>query len=110
MKQILLGLLLIPSSAFSAELTPYIEWKNVQAYKDSNKAGHINHLRMGTKFGNFYAEAGGARTDSNKDGFSGEAGYKWKLNQSFTLKGKWEGVDLNDTFGHKLETELRYTF
>lgn len=99
-------------TANSAELEPYIEYKNVLAFVDSDYRIDTHHLRFGATYGKVYAEVGPTTSDgfTNNTGVSGEVGYKFKFNDSWTLKGKWEGVDRDDVFGHKLETELRYTF
>lgn len=88
---------------------PYLEYKQELKYVGDLFKRDIHHLRFGAKFGMLYAELGPMTSDGN-DGVSAEIGYKFKLSDRFVLKGKWEGVDQNSVFGHKLETEIRFTF
>ena len=88
---------------------PYLEYKSELKYVGDNFKRDIHHLRFGAKFGMLYAELGAVTSDVG-DGTSAEIGYKFKLSDRFTLKGKWEGTDVDSLFGHKLETEIRFTF
>lgn len=106
-KIILITALIMPSHAYSADT--YVEYKNELKYSYSTHQDTINHLRVGYETKNpltgskYYIESG-----YTTDGSSLEMGYKIKRGHT-TFKGKWEGVD-TDTFKHKLETEIRYTF
>lgn len=92
-------------SVSGANATPYVEFKTKQKFINDNYDNTANHLRLGFKAdNNLYFEAG-----PMTDGYSAEIGYKVKFNNSFTLKGKWEGEDTN-RLKHGFETELRYTF
>ena len=101
MKTIIVVLALIPSLVFSS---PYLEWKNELKYKNTLHSDTINHLRIGYKFDKVYFELG-PRTS----GLSAELGYKYNINNRFSIKGKWEANN-TDSFKHKLETEFRIKF
>ena len=87
--------------AAAVDANPYVEYKNSTKFthiSDSMKT--TEYLRVGYKFEkNYYVEFG-------KD--SGEAGYKFKLNDNLVVKGK---IETTGNFSkHGLETEVRYTF
>jgi len=99
----LLLILLIPMSAFAG---PYIEYKHEYEMRDWRYTKDVNHLRIGYKAdNNLYFEIG-----PMTDGYSHEAGYKFKVNK-FTFKGKLETKDTDLSLPKsKLETEIRYSF
>lgn len=108
MKKVLaLAMILTATPAYAADT--YVEYKNELKYSHSARQDTINHFRVGYETKNpltgnkYYIESG-----YTTDGSSVEMGYKIKKGYT-TFKGKWEGVD-TDTFKHKLETEIRYTF
>lgn len=83
---------------------PYIEYKNEY---DVRKENHTHHIRSGYKWNNnLYMEAG-----KMTDGYSSEFGYKWKFEDNWVVKGKFETKKKDGSKSKsKLETELRYTF
>lgn len=90
-------------SVSSANATSYVEYKTKQKFSYNDYDKSVNHLRLGYKAdNNLYFEAG-----KMTDGYSAEIGYKFKFNEKFVLKGKWEGEDTTK-FKHGFETELRY--
>ena len=91
----------------SAMAGPYVEAKNqvkFTDFEDATMSGSISHLRMGYQGSNAYIEAGRFR-----DGSSAEAGYKFKFDNGFTVKGKVESLRI-DSWKHAVETEIRYSF
>ena len=92
-----------------ANADTYIEIKSETKFNDQMHRGDTtNHTRIGfekkTDFGKVYVE-GGHMTD----GHSFEAGYKYRMSEHLTIKGKFEGKD-SSQLKSKLETEFRYTF
>lgn len=95
---------------------PYVEYKNNVKFDKFDSLGSfdnsVSNLRVGTTFlgGKAYAEVGkfGDGLDFNT-GESTEVGYKFKLDNGFTVKGKVESTNVEE-WSHKLETEVRYSF
>ena len=95
---------------------PYVEYKNNVKFDKFDSLGSfdstVGNLRVGSTFldGKAYVEVGkfGDGLDFNT-GESTEAGYKFKFNNGFTVKGKVESTNV-DEWSHKLETEVRYSF
>ena len=97
-------LLLFPLSAVAG---PYIEIKSEVEYKDFSIKDQTNHTRFGYEkknvLGNVYFEAG-----HMTGGSSWEAGYKTRLSDTLTVKGKLEGKRERGLQSKtKLETEIR---
>lgn len=110
-KEVIVIVVLIGSlfTLLEANADTYIEIKSETKFNDQMHRGDTtNHTRLGfekkTTFGKVYIE-GGHMTD----GHSFEAGYKIKMNEHLTFKGKFEGKD-SSQLKSKLETEVRYTF
>lgn len=100
-------LLLFPLSAVAG---PYLEIKSEVEYKDFSIKDQTNHTRFGYEkknvLGNVYFEAG-----HMTGGSSWEAGYKSRLSETLTVKGKLEGKrERGLQTKTKLETEIRYTW
>lgn len=100
-------LLLFPLSAVAG---PYLEIKSEVEYKDFSIKDQTNHTRFGYEkknvLGNVYFEAG-----HMTGGSSWEAGYKSRLSETLTVKGKLEGKRERGLQSKtKLETEIRYTW
>lgn len=100
-------LLLFPLSAVAG---PYVEIKSEVEYKDFSIKDQTNHTRFGYEkknvLGNVYFEAG-----HMTGGSSWEAGYKSRLSETLTVKGKLEGKRERGLQSKtKLETEIRYTW
>tara|TARA_R110000851_G_scaffold19363_1_gene59718 strand:+ start:148 stop:486 length:339 start_codon:yes stop_codon:yes gene_type:complete len=84
----------------------YVEYKNEYSLKSWNKTGSVDHLRFGYKAkNNLYVEGG-----YMSDGYSWETGYKYKLTDKITLKGKVENKHKDGTSKSKIETEIRFNF
>ena len=100
-------LLLFPLSAVAG---PYVEIKSEVEYKDFSIKDQTNHTRFGYEkknvLGNVYFEAG-----HMTGGSSWEAGYKSRLSETLTVKGKLEGKRERGLQSKtKLETEIRFTW
>ena len=99
---------LVSLMSVSAFAGPYVEAKNKIKFTEFDNidlGSGTNHLRLGYKGKNTYIEAG-AMSDG---GTSAEAGYKFKFDNGFTVKGMIESTNV-DAWKHGVETEIRYSF
>lgn len=103
-------LLVFASIAQADNFRSYVEYKNEMRFVNGQHLPRdAHHLRFGLVYSNFYGELGGVDTDFGS-GVSGEFGYKFRFDQQWEIKGKWEGTSLSNDLGHKLETEFRFYF
>jgi|TARA_R110002020_G_scaffold235678_7_gene447835 hypothetical protein len=84
----------------------YLEYKNEYSMKSWDKTGVVDHLRFGYKAKNNLYVEGGYMTG----GYSWETGYKFKVTDKVTLKGKLENKNRDGTSKSKIETEIRFNF
>ena len=121
MKFLLIPLLLSLSNI--AVSGPYLMSKHEFKMKDSDYSKTINHIRLGNAWKmpsglSFYGELGVVESFNNGEslgdgdiGKSYEFGFKKKLSDKFTIKGKWEGTEIyNSTNSHKIEIKTKYKF
>lgn len=122
MKKLLIVPLLLSFST-SVISGPYLMSKHEFKMKDSDYSKTVNHIRFGnsmkTESGwKLYGELGVAESINNGSGlFDGDAGtsyefgFKKKITDSFSWKGKWEGLELpNSTNSHKVEIKTKWKF
>ena len=121
MKFLLIPLLLSLSNI--AVSGPYLMSKHEFKMKDSDYDKTINHIRFGNSWKTegglkLYGELGIAESVKNGNGFgdgtagtSYEFGFKKKITDSFSWKGKWEGMELpNSSNSHKIEIKTKWRF
>ena len=122
MKKLLIVPLLLSFST-SALSGPYLMSKHEFKMKDSDYSKTINHIRLGNSWKTesgwkLYGELGVAESINNGSGlFDGDAGKSYqfgfskKVTDSFSWKGKWEGLELpNSTNSHKVEIKTKWKF
>jgi hypothetical protein len=113
-------LLSLSNLAFSG---PYLMSKHEFKMKDSDYDKTVNHVRLGNSWKTesglkLYGEVGVIESIKNGNGlFDGDAGtsyefgFKKKITDSFSWKGKWEGMELpNSSHGHKIEIKTKWKF
>jgi len=103
MKNFLLFFTIFTTASHSA---PYVEWKHQAKFQKIDKSiEQTDHFRLGYKTdSNYYFEVG-PRTH----GISMEAGFKFKHQRHWLIKGKIES-NRAPKWKHGVETEVRYTF
>lgn len=107
MKKILMTLTMIfAPPTWADDPKYYAEYKNEWNLNSWDYKSTQQFLRFGMEFDKFYVEAGPMYSASGDLDISSEMGYKFKLNERFQLKGKFE----TKAEGAKLETEFRYYF
>ena len=119
-KLLIIPLLLISNLAISG---PYLMSKHEFKMKDTNYDKTINHIRFGNSWKTegglkLYGEVGvaesvphGSNIFDGDAGSSYEFGFKKKITDSFSWKGKWEGIELpNSSNSHKIEIKTKWKF
>ncbi len=122
MKRLLLTLFLFFVSNWSFS-GPYIMSKHEFKMDDTNYTKTINHIRFGNSWKThgglkLYGEFGIAESVSHgSDIFEGDAGKSYefgfskKATDSFSWKGKWEGLEShNSSNSHKIEIKTKWQF
>jgi len=120
-KLLILPILLLTSNISLAD--PYVMTKHEFKMSDTNYSKTINHIRFGNSWKTegglkLYGEVGVAESvPHGSDIFEGTAGKSYqfgfgkKVNDSFSVKGKWEGVELpNSSNSHKVEIKTKWKF
>ena len=98
---------LVSLMSVSAFAGPYVHLKNkikFTEFSDATFSGSTSHLRLGYKSKTTYIEAG-----AMTGGSSVEAGYKFKFDNGFTVKGKIESTNVDD-WKHGVQTDILYSF
>ena len=93
-------------SIFPVFAGSYAEYKNEYSMKSWDKTGSVDHLRFGYKAKNNLYIEGGYMTG----GYSWETGYKFKVTDKVTIKGKLENKNRDGASKSKIETEIRFNF
>tara|TARA_X000000368_G_C22508427_1_gene483761 strand:- start:134 stop:502 length:369 start_codon:yes stop_codon:yes gene_type:complete len=102
---------------------PYIMSKHELKMKDTNYDKTINHIRFGNSWKTesglkLYGELGiveevkhGSDIFDGTAGTSYQFGFKKKITDNFSWKGKWEGTELHDSSNsHKIEIKTKWKF
>ncbi len=122
MKYLIVILLCLPIAELTSA-SPYVMTKHEFKMKDSDYSKTINHIRFGNSWKtedglSLYGEVGIAESINNGSSLgdgdvikSYEFGFKKKLSNRFSVKGKWEGTEVyNSTHSHKIEIKTKWEF